>query len=103
MDLERPVEEELRILRRVVAHKQAKAMKKPVVRVESRTNGALAEHRVTLILYEVPPPEGVQAKHLAELAEVALRRAQEHCQKLGYSKLLGVRFNGKTWEAKLQI
>ncbi|WP_157076359.1 hypothetical protein [Alicyclobacillus kakegawensis] len=90
-------------MRRVVAHKQAKVTKNPVVRVESRMDGVRAEYRVTLILYEVPPPDGVQAKELANVANVALRRAQDHCRKLGYSKVLGVRFNGKTWEAKLQV
>ncbi|SFU96058.1 hypothetical protein SAMN05421543_11593 [Alicyclobacillus macrosporangiidus] len=101
--MERSEAEELRILRRVVAHKQAKLHKRPVVRVESRMNGPIVEHRATLVLYEVPPPMGVQANELAELANVALRRAQDHCSRLGYSKVLGVRFNGKAWEAKFQI
>ena len=101
--MERTEQEELRILRRVMAHKQAKSSKKPIVRVESKMNGLMMNYIVTIILYEVPSPESILPDNITEITSLAIRRAQEHATKLGYSQVLGVRYNGKAWEARLKI
>lgn len=104
MGIESPDQRELRILRRVVTHRNKQVdAKKEMVRVEARVKGIQANSTATLVLYEVPPPDSTFASDVADMAEVALRHAQDRCERLGYSKLLGVNYDGKMWYAKLEI
>lgn len=97
-------ERELRVLRRVFASKNTKAAKNlALVRVEGRISGIQPKGRVTLTLHEIPHPDSPFATDIADIMSVALRHAEERRERLGYSKLLGVFFDGKAWQAKLEI
>ena len=101
--MEKTETEELRVLRRVVTKANKKGSKADSVRVEARMKGIQPDGTVTLVLYEIPPPESSFAKDISTLVDIALRHAQERCERLGYQKVLGVRCDGKQWEAKLKL
>lgn len=91
------------MLRRVVTKAHKRESKADSVRVEARMKGIQPDATVTLVLHEIPPPESSFAKDVSMLVDIALRHAQERCKRLGYQKVLGVRCDGKQWEAKLQL
>lgn len=101
--MDRSEEEELRILRRVVTKAHKKENKMESVRVEARMKGILPSGTVTLILHEIPLSDSSFAKDVSTLVDIALRHAQDRCDQLGYKKVLGVRCDGKQWEAKLEL
>lgn len=73
------------------------------VKVEARVKGIFPSAMVTLILDEVPVPETVFSRDVAPLVDISIRHAKERCERLGYKKVLGVRFDGKQWEAKFEL
>lgn len=101
--LDRTESEELQVLRRVMTKAHKKVSKHDAVRVEARMKGIKPDGTVTLVLQEIPPPDTAFAKDIAALVDVALRHAHERCERLGYKKVLGVRCDGKQWEAKLEL
>ena len=103
--MERTEQEELRILRRVIAQKQRKTHKgNPVNRVEAVPNAiAIGTAKVTLVLVGVPVPDSAFAQEIMTQLSIAQRHAQELCERLGYRKVNEIRFNGKLWEAKLEF
>ncbi|MCF8567414.1 hypothetical protein LLE49_22085 [Alicyclobacillus tolerans] len=103
MGLDRTESEELHVLRRVVTKAHKKASPRDTVRVEARMKGIAPNSTVTLVLHEIPPPDTALAKDVSALVDIALRHANERCVRLGYKKVLGIRCDGKQWEAKLQL
>jgi hypothetical protein len=91
------------VLRRVVTKAHKRDSKTDTVRVEARMKGILPNGTVTMVLHEIPPPESSFAKDVSTLVDIALRHAGERCERLGYKKVLGVRCDGKQWEAKLEL
>jgi hypothetical protein len=103
--LERSEQEELRILRRVQTIKSKKKNKdtNDVHSVAVYEKGINAEVIVTIILHEVAPLDSSIASDAVKLVETARRHAKERCERLGYKKVVGVYFNGESWQAKLKI
>lgn len=100
---ERSAQDEVRILRRVFNKENRKNVKNDVVHVDARLNGLKTTVTVTTRLLEIPQPDTSFATDMEDLVKLAQKHAYERCERLGYTRVLGVYFDGKTWSAKLQM
>ncbi|MFD1676073.1 hypothetical protein [Alicyclobacillus fodiniaquatilis] len=101
---DRSLEDEVRILRRVIARKMSKVIDgELIVRVQGKTSGINAETHIELRLLEMPPPDSVIPEELTEFTILALQSAERKREQLGYKKVVGVDFDSKSWKAKFQV
>lgn len=102
--MDRSLEDEVRILRRVVARRNTKVLDgEPLVRIQGKQQGISAEAFIELRLLEMPPPDSLLPEELQDLVVLGFEHAQRICQQRGFKKVIGVDFDGKAWKAKFQV
>lgn len=102
--VDRTLEEEVRILRRVVARQMSKVVDgELIVRVQGKVKGINPETNIELRLLEVPPPDSILPAELPQFTNLAFQSAERKREQLGYKKVVSVDFDSKSWKAKFEV